>query len=170
MTLNEALERLLLAFERYYNIRREDVTPPFQAEAEFLQHDERYFLTRSVKLSESDARETVYFATVEALDAATFARLDEAAWRDGLSRLTPRWGHRAADVRLVILTNRLEADAAEAIRRTSRSKGYAFSLKGWSNYRLIAMELPTGTVVTNRLGRPLKDALRKILQSKGIET
>lgn len=170
MNLNEALERVLRSYEHYYTVKREGATPPFAAEGEFHQHDERYFLTRSVKLSESDARETVYFAAVEALDEAEFNKLDEAAWQDGLSRVTPRWGHRGADVCLIILTDRLEAGAAEAIRRANRSKGYAFSLKGWSNYRLIAMELPTGKAAYNRLGRPLEETLRNILQSKGIVT
>ena len=168
MTLNEALERTLKSYGHYYTIRREDAAPPFQSEALFLQHDERYFISRSIRLSESDAKETVFFATVEALDAATFAALDEAAWSTGLSRVQPEWGHRGADVALVILTNRLEPEAAAMIRAASRSKGYFFSLKGWSNYRLIAVELPTGTMVHNRLGRQLEETLRNILQSKGI--
>ena len=146
---------------------RSVAAPPFRAEALFLQHDERYFISRSIRLSESDAKETVFFATVEALDADAFAELDEAAWRTGLSRVQPEWGHRGADVALVILTNRLEPAAVERIRRASRSKGYFFSLKGWSNYRLIAYELPTGATACNRLGRQMVETLRNILQSKG---
>ena len=168
MTLNEALERTLISYGHYYTIRREDAAPPFQAEALFLQHDERYFLSRSVVLDESDSRDTVFFAAVETLDAAAFAALDEAAWSTGLSRVQPEWGHRGADVGLVILTNRLEPEAADRIRAASRSKGYFFSLKGWTNYRLIAMELPTGKAACNRLGRQLESTLRNILQSKEI--
>lgn len=170
MNLNEALERTLRSYERYYTLRREDAAPPFQAEAAFHQHDERYFLSRSVKLSQSDAREYVYFAVRETLDAAEARALDEAAWTDGLSRATPEWGHRGCDIALIILTNRLEPEAAAHIRAASRSKSYAFSLKGWSNYRLIAMELPTGATAHNRLGRQLEETLRNILQSKGIVT
>ena len=170
MNLNDALARVLRAYERYYTVQREGVKPPFQAEALFMQHDERYFIARSIRLSESDAQERVYFATVEALDADTLRRLDAEAWRRGLSQVRPAWGHRGADVGLVILTNRLDPEAARLIRGARRSKGYAFSLKGWSNYRLIAMELPSRTTVSNRLGRQTEGTLRNILQSRGIVT
>ena len=165
MTLNEALERTLKAYERYYTVRREGAAPPFQAEAEFLQRDTRYFLSKGIRLSESEARETVFFAAVGALDAATLSRLDEAAWSAGLSRVAPRWGHRESDVALVILTERLEPEAARRIRAANRSRGYAFSLKGWSNYRLIAVELPSGNAAGNRLGRGMEGMLRNILYS-----
>ena len=50
MTKSEALEKVLLSFKRYYNIKQEDVTEPFAAEAEFRTHDEHYFLVKSAKL------------------------------------------------------------------------------------------------------------------------
>ena len=163
MTLNEALERVLKAYERYYTVERGGAAPPFQAEAAFHRHDERYFLSRSIRLSQSDARETVFFTAVDSLDAATLTRLDRAAWSTGLSRAVPRWGQRESDVALVILTDRLEPEAARLIRAANRSRGYAFSLKGWSNYRLIAVELPTGRTAGNRLGCRMAGMLRGIL-------
>lgn len=168
MTLHDALERTLKSYGHYYTVRRGDAAPPFQAEALFLQHDERYFLSRGIRLSESDSRDTVFFATVERLDAATFTALDEAAWSTGLSRVQPEWGHRGADVGLVILTNHLEPDAADRIRVVNRSRGYFFSLKGWTNYRLIAMEVSTGRFASNRLGRQLADTLRKTLTQERV--
>ena len=171
MKLNEALERVLRSYGHYYTVEREHAAPPFDAEALFLQHDERYFISRSIRLSESDAREHIYFAAVEVLDEALFRQLDEAAWNRGLALVKPEWGHRGSDIGLVILTNRLEPEAAKLIRAANRSRGYAFSLKGWTNYRLIAMELPTRLAVHNRLGRQMEETLRNILlQSKGIVT
>lgn len=170
MRLDEALARVLKAYEHYYTVLREDIAPPFDAEALFLQHDERYFISRSIRLSESDAREHIYFAAVEALDGARFRALDEAAWSRGLALVKPEWGHRGSDIGLIILTDRLEPEAAGLIRAANRSKGYTFSLKGWTNYRLIAMELPSGATACNRLGRQMEGTLRNILQSKGIVT
>lgn len=166
MTLNQALERALKAYEHYYTVERENVTPPFQAEALFMQHDERYFISRSIRLSESDAREHVYFSTVETLDQDTLHKLDETAWIRGLELVKPEWGHRGSDIGLVILTHRLEPEAAKSIRAANRSKGYAFSLKGWSNYRLIAIELPSLETAHNRLGRQMEDTLRNIYYSQ----
>jgi len=170
MSLNAALERVLKAHEHYYTVVREGVEPPFAAEALFLQHDERYFIARSIRLSQSDASEHLYFAISEVLDAASLRALDEAAWNRGLALVRPEWGHRGSDIGLVILTDRIEPEAARLIRAANRSKGYFLSLKGWTNYRLIALELPTGTTAYNRLGRQLGETLRIILQSKGIVT
>ena len=75
MTAMEALEKLLPSYVRYYNIKREDVTPPFSAEAEFYTHDEAYFLFKEAKMSESESREFVFFATTEHLDANTLKNM-----------------------------------------------------------------------------------------------
>ena len=65
MTSGEALEKLLPSFKRYYNIKTEDITPPFDAEAEFFTHDVAYILMKSAKLSESESREFVFFKALE---------------------------------------------------------------------------------------------------------
>ena len=44
MDRREALEKVLKAYEGYYNVKREQPEPPFAAEAEFRLHDENYFL------------------------------------------------------------------------------------------------------------------------------
>lgn len=167
MDLNQALESVLTGFERYYRIERESVTSPFAAEAVFHQHDEQYFLIKSAKLSESDSSENVFFATTDTLDEAVFSVLDEKAWETGLSRVTPKWNQKGADVVLVILTNGMDAAAAERIRRVRRTRSYALSLKGWSNYRVIAIDLSSGEFAYNRLGQSLEKVLRNILFKKG---
>ncbi|MBR2570939.1 MAG: hypothetical protein IKE30_02260 [Clostridia bacterium] len=167
MSLDEALTTLLTAYHGYYDVNRESPLPPFAAEAEFHQHDERYFLMRSAKLSESDSRETVYFALEEELSLERAHALAETAWQDGLKRYTPEWNHRGADVILIVLTGRLSADAAKGIPKIRRGKSYALSLKGWSNFRLIAFDVHSGAMAYNRLGQPLTDVLRNTLCKKG---
>ena len=68
MTVNELLDRLLRSFQVYYNVKREDVTPPFVAEAEFHTHDEQFFLVKSAVLAEAESREYIYFAKEFLLD------------------------------------------------------------------------------------------------------
>ena len=167
MNLEESLEKVLKAFEGYYTVKREKVSPPFSAEALFLQHEERYFLSRSIRLSESDARELVYFAAEEVLDGKKAAQLEETAWNKGIARVVPEWGNRGTDITLIILTKQLKEEARDVIRKANRSRGFALSLKGWSNYRLVAMELPSGTEVHNRLGRETAETLCNILLHTG---
>ena len=165
MTLEEALKRVLRSFQTYYNIDLENPAKPFAAEARFLSHDTQYFLMKAARIAESDSREYVFFALEDQLDADRFEQLDAAAWSTGMARVEPAAGHRSTDVILVILTNHLDEDAMQRIRSRKHYQSYRFGLHGWSNYRLIAMEIPTGREAHNRLGRDLPRLLSNVRQS-----
>ena len=107
----------------------------------------------------------MFFALEDHLDADTFEQLDAAAWSTGMARVEPAAGHRSTDVILVILTNHLDEDAMQRIRSRKHYQSYRFGLRGWSNYRLIAMEIPTGREAHNRLGRDLPRLLSNVRQS-----
>ena len=162
MTVNEVLEKLLPSFRIYYNVKTEEVTAPFAAEAEFYSHDETYFLMKSAKLYEADAKEYVYFATLDHLDVDTLKKLDEAAWNTGLSRVVVTSTHRSTDVSLIILAETIDSDAVKLIKKLSHYKSYCFTLKGWSRYRLIALETSTGKITYNHLGSELKKLISNI--------
>lgn len=162
MTKAEALERALLAFRRYYDIKQEGVTEPFAAEAVFRTHDEHFFLLKGAKLFESESREYVFFAAEDNLDLPRFLELDETAWSVGLSRAEPGEGHKSTDVALVILAERIEEDAAAAVKKQRHYKSYCLSLHGWSQYRVIAVEFSSGRIVHNRQGQSLEKLFRNI--------
>lgn len=162
MDMAEKLEKLLRSFERYYNIRREHVEEPFTAEAEFSLHDEQYFLVKSARISEADSKEYVYFATEENLDNKGFLALDEAAWNRGISRVRPHANHRNTDIVLVILAKEIEEEVFSIISKTKHYKSYRLGFQGWSHYRLIAVELSSGRVASNRQGQSLKKLVSNI--------
>lgn len=162
MTPNEALEKLLPSFMRYYNIKKEEITEPFDAEAEFFTHDEAYFLMKSAKLSQSESKEFVFFKAIEHLDADTLKMLDETAWNTGMSRVEITPIHHSTDVALIIMAETIDSDAAKLIKKLSHYKSYCLTLKGWSRYRLIALETSTGKVTYNHLGSELKKLIRNI--------
>ena len=162
MTSANALDKVLPLFQVYYDIRREDVTEPFQAEAAFHSHDEQYFLIKSAKYTEMDAHEYVFFAALDHLTLADAQRLDESAWAEGLSRVQPSSIHRSTDIGLVLLADRVDPDAAEYIRKLRRSKSYKLLLHGYSNYRAIAIETSSGAMTCNRLGQHLKKLFSNI--------
>ena len=164
MTKSEALEKVLLSFKRYYNIKQEDVTEPFAAEAEFRTHDEHYFLVKSAKLFESESKEYAFFAVEDSLDRKRFEELDERAWTEGLSRVQPREGHKSTDVLLIILADKIEESLFPVIKKQRHYKSYRLSLYGWSQYRLIAIELSTGRIAHNRQGQNLKKLFSNIFK------
>ena len=155
MTKPEALKKVLQAFERYYNINTDTPAAPFAAEAEFYQHDERYFLTRMARLGEMENREYVFFALEDSLDEDRLKELAEQAWKEGTSLMVIGEGHRCSDVILIILTDALSEAAKKAVPGFRYSRTYRFGLWGWSNFKLVAIELPAGKTVHNRHGSDL---------------
>ena len=167
MSPQEALERLLRSYTRYYDLI-EDPPAPFQAAAEFHSHGESYLLIKSAKLWEMDSNEFVYFTAEDALSADTVSQRIETAWDLAMPQIHPGENHRNSDVTVVFLTNSLPEDARKLVSRTNRSKGYKHGIQGWSNLRLGAIELSTGRIACNRHGRDLKKLLSNIMKSNAI--
>ena len=159
----KALERLLHSFEAYYQVNRETPAAPFVAEAFFSLHDEQYFLVRSAKISEAESREYVFFYSCAALSDKDYLSLCEKAWQEGLSRVCLGDHHRNSDVSLIILSDFLDDASKKSIKKTRRYKSYRLGLSGWSDFRVIAVELSSGTLVYNRKGEILKKSLSNIL-------
>ena len=159
---DEALERLLVSYQNYYNIKTDGVEAPFAAEAEFHTHGERYFLMKSARLSSEDAHEYVYFAVVPRLTAELFGELDETAWERGTAKVEPKPDHKSSDVALLIIADEIEKDAVTALKKSKHYKSYKNRIWGWSQYRVIAFDLGTGKTVYNRLGKPLKKLVSNI--------
>ena len=162
MTASEALEKLLRSYVQYYDIIREDVTPPFAAEAVFHSHDAQYVLIKSAQISEAECHEYVFFAAEESVDLATAQQLDETAWTTGLGRVKPYSSHRNSDVTLVIIADHIAPEVMAAIKKFKHYQSYRFGFHGWSNYRVIALETSSGTLAYNRLGQHLKKLFRNI--------
>lgn len=168
MDRSAALEQLLRSFEAYYNVKRDGVAAPFDAEAEFQSHDEQYFLMRSARIGEADSREYVYFAALEQLDEETLLRLDETAWNRGLERVVPHAEHRNSDITLFLIADHITEDAFRKVSKLRHYKSYRFSLQGWSHYRLVALELSTGRIAHNRQGQSLVKLVRNICNRSDI--
>lgn len=163
MSLQEALDKLLPSFQRYYNVKREEVEAPFAAEAIFQSHNEQYFLIKSARISEANSNEFIYFYIGDSVNAEQLMELDRCAWERGISHVEPNYYHRNTDVALIIIAEKIDEQAMKQIRKMKHSKSYQFGLQGYSNYRLIAMELSTGRVSHNRLGQSLKKLVSKII-------
>lgn len=165
MKVTEAIERLICSFDVYYNVKRENVEPPFVAEAEFHSHDEQYFLIKSAKISEAESNEYVYFATVKHLQEETLYNLDAAAWNTGLSKIIPHKNHRNSDIVLFIIADEMDSDVYKKIPKINHYKSYRFSLQGWTNYQLVAIESSSGRMFCNHQGQRWEKLICNIIKS-----
>lgn len=164
MTAQEMLDKLLKAYSVYYDVNRKHPAPPFAAEAAFRSHTEQYFLVRRARLSEAESNEYVYFALEESLTVPLLRALDGAAWNAGTARVTPHKDHRNSDVTLLILASRVEPDAAALIPKLKHYQSYLFGFRGWSHFRLAAVEADTGKIFCNRQAKTLRGFLKRNLK------
>ncbi len=156
------LEKILSAFSLYYDINKENPSSPFAAEATFHSHTEQYFLTKAAKLSEIESSEYVFFALTDSLSQEELLQLDERAWLEGLSRVNPTTNHRNSDVTLVVIADKIDEKAFSLAKKLKHYKSYSFGFKGWSNYRVILLEISSKRLAYNRLGSSLKKIFSNI--------
>ena len=159
---DDALQKLLKSFERYYTIKSDGLEPPFSAEAEFHAHGEQYFLVKAAHIADIDSNEYVFFAEETVLSGQRLAELDSAAWEKGLSRVKPYFGHRNSDVTLIILADKIDENVFAKIKKSKHYKSYTFGLYGWSNFRTLAYELTTGRLAYNRPGKDLQKLISNL--------
>ena len=167
MTAQDALEKLLRAYARYYDIERDHPAEPFAAEAVFHSHDEQYFLIRAARIAEAEAHEYVFFAVEERLSAKRLTELASAAWTEGLKRVTPHRDHRSSDVILIVLTDAAEPEALRTAKRLKQYRSYRWGFRGWSHFLLYTVEAPTGRGAWNRQGARLKKLIQGNLGTPG---
>ena len=171
MNGNGTFEKIINAFNMYYDISTENIAGPFCAEAVFKSHSEQYFLVRSAKVADIDSNDFVFFCNCNNdrvlhedcaepvsvyLSCAKLEEIAAAAWERGLSKVSPYYGHRNSDVTLVLFADRISDEALKKIKKLNYYKSYAFGFFGWSGFRLLAYEASTGRAVTNRRGADLK--------------
>ena len=161
ITPQDALEQLLPAYHRYYDVSPEPYGS-FAATALFYTHGEQYFLVKAAKMWEMESNEFVYFLTADSLTEPELVERIEEAWNDAMPHVHPSSAHRNSDVTVVVLVPTLDTETRKALRRFHRSVGYRHGMHGWSNLKLGAIELSDGRISTNRHGAELKKLLRNI--------
>ena len=161
----DVIKKLLPAFERYYTVKKEDITPPFCAEAEFRSHNEQYFLVRSAHIADIDSNEFVYFADPIELSSEKLEELVKAAWDAGLSKVHPYNGHRNSDVSLLIFTKSISSETIQKIKKTKLYKSYKFSFYGWSHFKLTVCNTSDMEIYTNRQGKDFAKLIKKNIKN-----
>ena len=171
MTKEELFDVTLNSYKRYYNLNTEDVLPPFSAQATFQSHNEQYMLIKAAKIAEMDANEYVYFYLTETISEEEMLHLIQVAWEDGLSKVVPSSSHRNSDVTVFIVADSIPENVRKRMRKVRLNKSYALGLKGYSNFRLVALESSSGKAMFNPQGDSMKKLVRNILkEGKGEKT
>ena len=156
MNTDILFEGLIDAYKGYYNIRREDVTEPFDAEGYLSNEAEQYFLVKAAKIAFVNSYEYVYFKKCGRISLNELTELDRIAWETGIEHVKPNADHKNTDVALIVVSDVVTQDVRDKIDDFKHSKNYKLGFHGFSNYRMVVIEASSKTVLTNRRGRDLR--------------
>lgn len=163
MTLQERLDKLLNVYSHHYDIAR-DVTVEggfFPATAFYYLRDENYLISRQHVLSAVEQHEYVYFYLTDHLDVETLEKQIEISSQAGLSHVKPSKEHMFSYVTLMVLANTIDPEAKKLIKHTRLRKNYLFTIHGWMEYHIAAMECNTNSFLSNMAGREARKNLER---------
>ena len=165
MTLDreQFIDVLKDSYSAYYTIVEDVATElPISFRADFNSLDKRYWLTKSIPIWNNEKNEFAYVFSAPELDAGTVERCVDYAWEDGIPRVRPHKEHQCTNVKVVLVTERLDEAAKKAVKKFNRSKSYHFGLHGYSNLLVGAVTLEDQKTVTNKAGYELVSYFRKL--------
>lgn len=184
MGRDEAVERLLSGYRRYYTITRFDgvreeearglaeavhLQKPFfsggselSAVCEYYEQGEKYFLFHSAQLWSTAQEEFIFLFKVPRLTLAVFRELSEYAYEAGMDMAHIGPGHMYTYISPLFICDSIDEEARKALERCHRYKSFRFSFHGWMEFHAGALELTGGHFYFNRAGRCMEKGLRKV--------
>lgn len=184
MGRDEAVERLLSGYRRYYTITRFDgvreeearglaeavhLQKPFfsggselSAVCEYYEQGEKYFLFHSAQLWSTAQEEFIFLFKVPRLTRAVFRELSEYAYEAGMDMAHIGPGHMYTYISPLFICDSIDEEARKALEKCHRYKSFRFSFHGWMEFHAGALELTGGHFYFNRAGRCMEKGLRKV--------
>ena len=161
------LEVLKDSYSAYYSIVQNIETElPLAFRADYVARDERYWLTKSVKIWGNEKNEFAYVFSAPGFDPALIRRCVDWAWEDGIPRVRPHKEHQCTNVKVIFVADSLNEETKKTVKKQSRTKNYRFGLHGFSNLLTGAVALSDSGVATNREGHELSTYFRKLFAAR----
>lgn len=163
-TREEALEKLLDSYEAYYNISRSAKgQEPLVAVCEFFERSEKFVISRKAELWSANCEEFIYLFDVPVLTMGVYEECRDYALNDGMKRAHIGKGHMYTYITPVFICSSLEEDAKRALKKCHIYKSFHFSLHGWMDFHVAALNVTTNEIYTNRSGRCVEKVLKSVL-------
>lgn len=158
-----AVQKLKGAYAAYYDIEEIDDGTPLKALCAYHSRDSRYVLVKKAELWAAENHEYLYLWDVERLDAALVDGIFHRVLEDGEPRINPHSQHMYTCLTAVVLYEQAEPAALERLKKLKRRREFKLSLHGWMEFRIAAVALSTGEIVTNRAGKAIEKDLKRLV-------
>ncbi len=178
MNSTEFLEELLKEYSSTFDIYRDyeyngEVYPAY---AQFYSHNEKYVLVREAKLWEANCFEHTLFIKADKLDEKDVKDIQKLI-KDNMEPDMVRKGERLPVKNhmytyltvVVLCEGEISSKAVKMIKRFSFGKSYQLTIRGWSNAKLVCVDLKNQMFISNREGKALKKLITHIFKKCTVE-
>lgn len=172
MTAKEYMGKLLPQYETTFDLHKpyHMGTEEYAAYGYFCSHSEKYVLSREAKLWEADSFEHILFFTAQQIDEIMVEevvhvlenRLEPQLVRGG--KKNPEKNHMYSYLTCALISDgEISEEAVRKIRKYKFYKNYMFSFRGYSEGRIVAVDLARQKVFTNGAGKNMKKLYTRLL-------
>ena len=163
----DILDILKDSYAAYYSIVENLQTElPLGFRADYVARDERYWLTKSVKIWGNEKNEFCYVFTAPEFTPELAESCMDWALEDGLPRVKPHPEHQCTNIKVVFVADSVSPETAKKVQKKSFTKNYKFGLHGYSNLLTGIVDLGTEKTVTNREGHELVPYFKKLFAAR----
>lgn len=168
MTIERFLAVVEDSYGAYYNIVPNDglTDLPLAFRGDYFSRNEKYWLTKSVKIWANETNEFAYIFAAPSFDPALVDKCLDYVLAESLPRVKPHSEHQYTNFKAVFIADSFDEATKKAVTKRSFSKSYHFSLYGYSNLLTAAVDLSTQKTVTNRAGSELVKYFRKLFDAR----
>lgn len=158
------LDQILDRYARWYDIERmEEGEEPLVATAAYHEHATGFALIRKAEMWTADRHEYVYFFSLPELTAETYDTCFARAIALGEPLVNPVKGHMCTAISVVFLCDHVNDDAKQKIKRCRYRKSYQFSLRGWMEARVCAVDVEESAAYANPAAHETLGFMNKLL-------
>ena len=165
----EVLAGLQAAYTAYYDIEEIDDGTPLKVLCAYHNRDSQYVLVKKAELWAAESHEYLYLWDGGRLDVPLLEEVFRRTLADGEPRVKPHSQHMYTYLTAVVLYESVDPEALERLKKLKKRREFKLSLHGWMEFRIAAVDLSTGEIVTNRagkgLGKDLKPLIGRILSN-----
>ncbi len=167
MEREKFIEVLSDSYSAYYNVLpAQEGEAPLAFRADYFSRDERYWLTKNIKVWGNETNEFAYVFSAPSYDASTIDKAVKMALDESLPRVKPHKEHQYSNVKLVFVADAVDKQTAKHVQKLSFSKSYKFSLHGYTELKAGIVDLSTRSVSTNRAGHELVPYFSKLFANR----
>ena len=156
------------SYSAYYTIHKnEDRTElPLAFRADYYSRDEKYWLTKSVKIWGNETNELCYVFSAPRFDEETVGRCLDYVIADAQPRVKPHKEHQYTNFKAIFVADGFDGAAKKTVQKCRYSKSYWFSLHGYTELLAAAVDMSDRSTATNKAGYPLVKYFRKLFDAR----